>query len=283
MGFTHCTADPGTYYKITGDMIIILLIYIDDALFMDSNKAQLLDHKKKFMKQQKSHDLGEVKEYLGIRITRDHKGHTITLDQTHYVEKVAKHFGQENCKEVSIPLPTRYSPRPNEGNINPTLQNHYQLVIGSLLYIMLGIRPDIAYSVIKILQFSANPSEEHLQRALYIVCYLSSTMNLYIQYSASGNWNRLIAYSDTDWAGDHETSHPTTGYAIFLANDIVSWLSRQQKRVRFSSTEAEYCGMTKTAKQLQWICNVYEELGFKLGPLLLQWLKKLSTCLVIFY
>ena len=25
--------------------------------------------------------------------------------------------------------------------------------------------------------------------------------------------------------------------------------------------------MTETAKQLQWICNVYEELGFKFGPL----------------
>ena len=87
-------------------MIIILLIYVDDALFMDSNKAQFLDRKKKFMKQWKSCDLGGAKEYLGIRIIRDHKAHMITLDQTHYAEKVAKHFGQENCKEVSTPLPT---------------------------------------------------------------------------------------------------------------------------------------------------------------------------------
>ena len=93
MGFTCCTVDPGTYYKITGDMIIILFIYVDDALFMGSNKAQLFDHKKKFMKQWESCDLGEAKEYLGIRITRDCKAHTITLDQTHYVEKVAKCFG----------------------------------------------------------------------------------------------------------------------------------------------------------------------------------------------
>ena len=50
MEFIHCTADPGIYYKIAGDTIIILLIYVDDALFMGSNKAQLLDHKKKFMK-----------------------------------------------------------------------------------------------------------------------------------------------------------------------------------------------------------------------------------------
>ena len=183
-----------------------------------------------------------------MRITRDRKAHTITLDQIHYVKKVVKCFGQENCKEVSTPLPTRYSPRPNEGNTNPTLRSCYQSVIGSLLYIMLGTRPDIAYSVIKMLQFFANPSEEYLQRALYIVCYLLSTMDLYIWYSVSGNQNGLIAYSNTDWAGDHETSRSTTGYAVFLANGIISWLSRQQKRVRLSSIEAKYCGMTETAK-----------------------------------
>ena len=226
MGFTCCTADPGTYYKITGDTIIILLIYVDDALFMGSNKAQLLNHKKKFMKWWESRDLDEAKEYLGMRITRDRKAHTITLDQIHYVKKVVKCFGQENCKEVSTPLPTGYSPRPNEGNTNPTLWSCYQSVIGSLLYIMLGTRPDIAYSVIKMLQFFANPSEEYLQRALYIVCYLLSTTDLYIWYSVSGNQNGLIAYSDTDWAGDHETSRSTTGYAVFLANGIFSWLSR---------------------------------------------------------
>jgi hypothetical protein len=86
-------------------------------------------------------------------------------------------------------------------------------------------------------------------------------------YSGTGNHNGLCAYSDTDWAGDVETSRSTTGYAIFLGNGIVSWLSRRQRRVTLSSTEAEYCGMTETAKQLRWICNIYEELRFKLGPL----------------
>ena len=97
--------------------------------------------------------------------------------------------------------------------------------------------------------------------------YLSSTKDLCIQYSATSNQNGLCAYSDTDWAGDVETSCSTTGYAIFLGNGIVSWLSRQQRRVTLSSTEAEYCGMTEIAKQLHWIRNVYEVLGFKLGPL----------------
>ena len=73
----------------------------------------------------------------------------------------------------------------------------------------------------------------------------------------------VCVYSDTDWAGDIETSRSTTGYAIFLGNGIVSWLSRRQRRVTLSSTEVEYCSMTETAKQLRWIRKLYEELGFK--------------------
>jgi hypothetical protein len=76
---------------------------------------------------------------------------------------------------------------------------------------MLGTRPDIAFVVIKISQFSSNPTEEHLQKALYIVRYLSSSPDLYIMYSGTGNHNGLCAYSDTDWAGDVETSRSTTG------------------------------------------------------------------------
>ena len=62
---------------------------------------------------------------------------------------------------------------------------------------MLGTTPDIAFVVIKMSQYSSNPMEEHLQKTLYIVCYLSSTKDLCIQYSATGNQHGLCAYSDT--------------------------------------------------------------------------------------
>ena len=142
---------------------------------------------------------------------------------------------------MKIVTPTRYNLRSNpDKEANTTLWSWYQSVIGSLLYIMLGTWPDITYSIIKMLQFSANPTKEHLQKALYIVCYFSSTTDLCICYSGFGDKNGFIAYSDTDWGGDIETSWSTTGYAMFLANGIISWLSWWQKRVHLSSTEAGY-------------------------------------------
>jgi len=151
-------------------------------------------------------------------------GSTLSINKTCYVEKVSKCFVQENCKPVSIPLPIRYNPRPNpnQDESNATLHSCYQSVIGSLLYIMLDTRPDIAFVVIKMSQFSSNPMEEHLQKVLYIVHYLSSFQDLCILYSRHGDQNSLCAYSDTDLTGDVETSRSTTGYAIFLGNSIIS-------------------------------------------------------------
>ena len=65
--------DSGIYVKIIGKDIIIIIIYIDNALFMSSNRKQVLNHKKKFMKKWESHDLGEAKEYLGMHIIKDQK------------------------------------------------------------------------------------------------------------------------------------------------------------------------------------------------------------------
>ena len=70
--FKRCTSDFAAYVKFIGKNIILIVIYIDNAIFLGSNKSQVLSHKKKFMQKWESRDLGKAKEYLGMRITRDH-------------------------------------------------------------------------------------------------------------------------------------------------------------------------------------------------------------------
>ena len=68
--------------------------------------------------------------------------------------------------------PTGYTPTPNQREVNPHLRTLFQQIIGSLLYIMLGTRPDIAFGVTKLAQFTANPSKEHLDKAKYILVHV---------------------------------------------------------------------------------------------------------------
>jgi len=80
-----------------------------------------------------------------------------------------------NAKTAKTPLPQGYKPLPNKNPVDPSLRLKFQSVIGSLLYIMLGTRPDIAYAVTVMSQFAVNPSHENLDKALYICRYLAGT------------------------------------------------------------------------------------------------------------
>ena len=215
MGFNCTFADPGVYIHFHNQDLIILVIYVDDALFIGSNHSYLKLKKQEFMKKWESRDLGEVKEYLGMRITRNQVKKTLKLKQISYADKVIKYFKLNDAKIAHTPLPSGYNPLPNTTQSTSHLHSRYQSVIGSLLYIMLGTCPDIAQAVIKMSQFSSNP--KNICRKHSISCGIL----LVPRISASNTMEpvNLVLwhmYFDTDWAGDHETHRSTSGYAIFL-------------------------------------------------------------------
>jgi hypothetical protein len=197
LGFTCTRLDAGVYFKFIGADIIVIVIYVDDVLLMGSDKKMLKKNKEDFMKVFETRDLGEAKEYLGMCITRDCKKRTINLDQCAYAEKVLKCFGLQNAKPARTPLPTGYNPTISDIEATSELRSQYQSVIGSLLYIMLGTRPDLAFVVIHMSQFCANPSQEHLSRALYIVRYLGSTKYLTLKFNGA-NHDGCLGYTDSD-------------------------------------------------------------------------------------
>ena len=110
---------------------------------MGSSKKVISDLKQKFMKMWECRDLGKVKEYLGINIIHNKNLHTLVIDQAAYARKVVQHFGLENCKPTCTPLPTGYNPLPNKETCTPNERSYFQQIIGSLLYLALGTRPDI--------------------------------------------------------------------------------------------------------------------------------------------
>jgi hypothetical protein len=159
------------------------------------------------MKKWECRDLGEAKEFLCMRIQR--KNGRIYLDQTTYLQKVLQRFKLQNANPAHTPLPEGYQPSPNMSPVDPSLHSQFQQVIGSLLYIMLGTHPDIAFAMTKLSQHATNPSEDHLSRALYICCYLLGTSDYALVYDGPSD-GRLEAYTDSDWASDPNTRKSTT-------------------------------------------------------------------------
>jgi hypothetical protein len=255
-------SDSGLF--VNKNKTIVIVIYVDDILFFGKNKKDINSLKQRFMKIWECRDLGDSQEFLCMHIKR-RKG-CILVDQCDYLKKVLQRFDLQNAKAVPTPLPEGYHPMPNKNKSTPDLRSKYQQVIGSLLYIMLGTQPDIAYAVTKLSQYAANPSEEHLSRAYYICRYLAGTPNYALVYNGRGG-DGLIGFADSDWASDPTTRKSTTGYLVKLANGVICWNSRAQKSIALSSTEAEYMSLGDTCRQLVWICSLFLELGIKLKPI----------------
>ena len=106
-----------------------------------------------------------------------------------------------------------------------------------------------------------DPSKEHINKSLHIVKYVKSTINAKIVYN-KGEREGLVGYADADWGSCKDTGKSITAYLIKLAGAPVSWVSRKQKTVALSSTEAEYMSMTDAIKQIAWMKSLYGELGF---------------------
>ena len=203
-------------------------------------------------------DLGEAKEFLHTRIKCE--GHKIYLDQTVYLTKVIECFGMSNARIATNPLPAGYNPMEPKRTFSDKFQTKYQSIIGSLLYIMLGTCPDICYAVTKLVQFSVNPSKEHMDKVKYIVRYLLSTKDYLLVFDgASGKG--LIAYTNSDWAADTIKCWSITGNFFKLASGIFTSQSQAQKTIALLSTEAEYMALSDTGQQAVWITSLLCELG----------------------
>jgi hypothetical protein len=264
MGFKRLYSDAGIFIcRHDNGTFAIIVAYVDDILFVGPNKSFIISKKKLFMTKWECRDLGDCQEFLRMRITR--KGRMILIDQCSYLKTIVERFGMTNAKFAQTPLPTGYIAKPNQGELNVQLRTEFQQVIGSLLYIMLGTRPDIAYAVTKLAQFAANPSKEHLDKARYIVRYLASTSNYALVYNGASN-KGLIAYTDSDYAADPVKRRSTTGYLFKLANGIISWRSRAQKTIALSATEAEYMALSDCSRQAIWIQSIFSELGLQVKP-----------------
>ena len=70
-------------------------------------------------------------------------------------------------------------------------------------------------------------------------------------------------------SGDLDGRKSTTGYVYTVGGTTFSWVSKLQKIVALSTTEAEYVAVTEASKEMIWLRSFLEELGHKLGKSML--------------
>src|SRR6202035_2025217 len=210
---------------INRDLNIIITIYVDDLAIIGPNLDSINNLIKDIQKYFNIKLLGPIKDYLGIEIKRD--SNTLKLHQAKYINSVLNKFNMAESKPVYTPMDSKVKLEPNPNIATLEQIKWFQSAIGSLLYLALATRADIAYAVIKLSRFTSNPSIEHITAIKRVFRYLRATIDYGITYSKQNN-HYISGFCDSDYAGDISTAKSTSGYVFLLAGGLISWKSKLQ-------------------------------------------------------
>ena len=183
---------------------------------------------------------------------------SLCISQSHYISKLLDQFGMTNCREVSTPSDPNVRLSKTEGKDLNT-PKVYQELIGSLNYLANSSRPDICFSVAVAPRFCSAPTTAHWTAAKRILRYLKNTKTLCLTFRKN-NDEKLIGFSDADYAGDKDTRRSTSGYIFTFAGTPVIWSSRLQKTVALSTFEAEYVSLSSATRDGIWLTQLKAEL-----------------------
>ncbi|KAK6115898.1 hypothetical protein DH2020_008167 [Rehmannia glutinosa] len=229
-GFDQNPDGPCVYKKIKDNKVTFLVLYVDDIMLIGNDIGMLTSAKYWLAQQFDMKDLGEASYVLGIRIFRDRKNKQIALSQASYIDKILTPSEVEYMKKVP-----------------------YASAVGSLMYAMLCMRPDICYAVGIVSRYQSNPGPEHWIVVKHILKYLRRTRGYMLVYSATD----LVpmGYTDSDFQADRDTRKSTSGSVFTLGGGAVIWRSIKQSCIADSTMEAEYVAACEAAKEAVWLRN----------------------------
>jgi hypothetical protein len=253
---------------------MLLFLFVDDfqVSYHPEDKAEWCALKAKLVERFGTKDLGESTWILGMRITRDLKARTITLDQEQHITKALRRFGMDQCKPVSTPGVPGAEAQAADAGSEPVDLQLYQEMVGTLMYSAVSCRPDIAHAVQKLSQAMQAPTQQDMAAAKRVLRYLAGAKDIGLVFGSrcgqlldtrGRNCFRLevCAFADADWANDKADRKSITGWVAKVNGDPISWASKKQRTVAQSTCEAELYAEAAAMQEVLWLRGLLKELG----------------------
>jgi hypothetical protein len=221
LGFMEAKWDTLLFIYRRGTDTAYLLLYVDNIV-LTALSSELLQHTTTALQQRFTmKDLNPLPHFLGISV--EQRSDDLFLHQCQYARDILKHASMTDCKPCSTLVDTQAKVSSDMGGpvCDPTT---YHSLAGALQYLTF-IRPDIAYAVQQVCLHMHDPCEPHLTVAKCILQFLQGTLDhdLLLRHASTSG---LVVYTDVDWAGCPDTRRSTSGYAVFLGDNLVSWSSK---------------------------------------------------------
>ncbi|GJS60939.1 putative ribonuclease H-like domain-containing protein [Tanacetum coccineum] len=201
-GFQRGKIDKTLFIRRDKGDILLVQVYVDDIIFGSTKKSLCTEFEKMMHKKFQMSSMGELTFFLGLTPMETQK--PLLKD--------------EDGDEVEVHL--------------------YRSMIGSLMYLT-SSRHDIMFAVCAYARYQVNPKVSHLHAVKRIFRYLKGQSKLGLWYPKDSPFD-LVAYTDSDYAGESLNRKSTTRGCQFPWCRLISWQCKKQTVVVNSTTEAEY-------------------------------------------
>eukprot|EP00253_Pinus_taeda_P016897 PITA_16897 len=203
LGFTRSKADHCVYFKLIGDRVIYLVLYVDDMLLVGNDKEIIQDLKTQLSSKFDMKDLGAATIFWAWKL---------------------KEIGQEEALVKPEECPKTQEEEEDMSRVP------YASAVGSLMYAMVCTRPDIAHAVGVLSRFMSKPGKEHWTAVKPVFRYLRGTSDYGLCYQGRPGLDRVLdihGFVDADWVGDLDERRSTSGHVFNLFGGVVSWMSKK--------------------------------------------------------
>jgi hypothetical protein len=272
---------------------IIVLLYVDDIIIAHTSPDRFDEFKQMLVSRFQCKDIGKVRQALNIEVKYPKNGGLLLL-QTKYINELVQKYSSlvENLSHACA-LPHDYhvkyckegidcqSDIPCPDNDKISADTPYRALLGALLWVSEGTRPDIKYIISAMSRYLADPRVAHWKALKKVLRYLNGTKHLGIyyrplskgpkfptgyvsSYNVSVTNLSVDGFVDADFANNLDDRRSITGYVFMMAGAPISWQSNSQKTVALSTMEAEYMALAAAVQESIWFRMLLEELKFTL-------------------
>ncbi|KAK3009717.1 hypothetical protein RJ639_014570 [Escallonia herrerae] len=211
-GYHQSNSDHTLFLKKKQGKITTLIVYVDDMVVTGNDPEEREALQGHLSREFKMKDLGPLKYFLGIEVSRSKKG--IFLSERKYALDLLRETCMLTCQPVDTPVEEGLKLR-IESNQVPVDKGRYQRLVGRLMYLA-HTRPDLDYALGIVSQYMHNPGEQHMNAVLRILRYLKYAPGQGILFTKNEDHQSVDVYTDADWAGAVDDRRSTSGYFTFV-------------------------------------------------------------------
>lgn len=249
---------------------MIAFFYVNDIVicYRKKNKAKARAATFELWAKYTMNKLKSLKWFLEVHVLQNRVKRLLWLSQEAYVDKLTNQFAINMTDRLLQTFMIRELLL-NKKTVMKASVHIYQKKTGSILFIIIIIRPDIAFAASRLARFNQNSGDSHHDTVNWVIQYLYITKSRALRYEDDFRACSFICTNNILFADNTLNQKSSQGYIMLLFRESIAWKINKQNTVTMSSTKAELLVLSQTAKKAIFTSQLLNALTLRFNKLLI--------------